>query len=284
MPLALASIITGTFLAASEGHYDWVIFSLCISTTILLQVLSNFANDYGDYQHGVDNISRQGPSRTVQSGRISPSSMKAGIVLFIVLTLISGISLIYFSLKLSDISFWIFLGIGFLAILAALTYTMGGKPYGYAGFGDLFVMIFFGFVGVMGTFYLYAGYVTWHHLLPAISMGSFATAVLNVNNIRDIKSDKNAGKMSIPVRIGYRKAVIYHWILLFTGILSACIYTIIEFQSFWQWLFVISLPFIVFTGIGVTMNSEPDKLDPYLKRTALTALLFSVVFGLGMVI
>jgi 1,4-dihydroxy-2-naphthoate octaprenyltransferase len=232
----------------------------------------------------VDTESRQGPPRTVQSGKISPTAMKRGIILIILLAFISGISLLVYSLDLNRINFWIFFLIGSLAILAALYYTMGKRPYGYTGFGDLFVMIFFGFVGVLGAYYLHAGELSWSQIFPALSMGCFATAVLNVNNIRDIESDRHAGKMSIPVRLGRKKAIMYHWILLGSGCLSGCLYTIIEYQSLWQWIFLIVIPFLFITGIGVAKNSDPEKLDPYLKYTALSALFFAIVFGLGLVI
>ena len=284
LPLALASIITGTFMAASGGHFDWIIFLLCVITTVLLQILSNFANDYGDYQHGVDNDVRKGPSRAVQSGRISPLSMKKGIIFITLLAFLSGMFLLLYSLEFKGNNFWIFLVIGITAIMASLFYTIGKKPYGYAGLGDIFVMVFFGLVGVLGTFYLYTGFINWPQTLPALSMGCFATAVLNVNNIRDIKSDKVAGKMSIPVRLGREKAIIYHWILLIFGSVCAIIYTLVEYHSGWQWIFLLAIPILLITGIGVTKNKEPEKLDPYLKHTAFSTLLFSLVFGVGLLL
>jgi len=284
LPLALASIITGSFMAASADQFDWITCSLAIVTTILLQVLSNLANDYGDYQHGADSEEREGPARTVQGGKIMPSSMKKGIMFTIVLAFLSGALLLIYALEFSAFNFWVFLALGSLAIMAALFYTMGKKPYGYAGFGDLFVMIFFGLVGVLGTFYLFTGYINWPQVLPAVGMGCFATAVLNVNNIRDIESDKAAGKMSIPVRLGRKSAIIYHWGLLFTGIFCTIAYTLSEYQSNWQWIFLLVVPVIILTGIGVTKNKEANKLDPFLKRTALTALLFAIVFGIGLIL
>ncbi|MFC2126338.1 1,4-dihydroxy-2-naphthoate polyprenyltransferase [Bacteroidota bacterium] len=284
LPLALASIITGSFMAASKGQYDWIVFGFSVITTVLLQVLSNFANDYGDYQHGADSDERKGPSRAVQSGMISPGVMKKGIIITMALAFISGIVLLLYSLEFKGTNFWVFLLIGMAAIMAALFYTMGKKPYGYAGLGDLFVLIFFGLVGVLGTFYLYTGYINWPQILPSMSMGCFATAVLNVNNIRDIKSDQIAGKMSIPVRIGRDKAIIYHWMLMVFGSVCAGIYTLVEYYSNWQWIFLLAIPFLFLTAIGVTRNSEPRKLDPYLKRTALSVLLFALMFGLGLIL
>jgi len=209
LPLALASIAMGTFLAAFEGHFNIIIFILASTTTIFLQILSNLANDFGDSTHGADNVERAGPKRSVQSGEISASAMKKAIILVSVLSLVSGIGLLLNAIHNINVIFVVFIILGIGAILAALGYTMGKKPYGYAGWGDLFVIIFFGLVGVLGTCYLYTGNFNSIDIMPALTAGLFATAVLNINNIRDIDSDRLAGKRSIPVRFGKEKAVIY---------------------------------------------------------------------------
>ena len=188
LPLALASIAMGTFLAAAEGRFNWNIFILVSLTTIFLQVLSNLANDYGDSLHGADSLHRQGPVRSVQSGTIHPDAMRNAIIVFSLLSLVSGIFLLLISLENLDVIFLIFILLGVGSIIAALGYTMGKRPYGYAGFGDLFVITFFGLVGVMGTYYLYTGYIKILNFLPALTSGLFATAVLNINNIRDANS------------------------------------------------------------------------------------------------
>ena len=271
-------------MALARNEFDWIIFSLCLITTILLQVLSNFANDYGDYQHGADSEERKGPSRAVQSGKISPISMKKGIIITMALAFVFGIVLLLYSLEFKAIRFWIYLFLGIGAIMAALYYTMGKKPYGYTGLGDLFVMVFFGLVGVSGSYYLYTGFINWPEILPAVSLGCFATMVLNVNNIRDIKSDHSAGKMSIPVRIGRKNAIIYHWVLFISGSVSVIIYTLVEYSSGWQWIFLLTVPVLFFTSLGISKNTDPQKLDPYLKYTAISVLLFALTFGLGLII
>tara|TARA_R110001599_G_scaffold84635_1_gene227831 strand:- start:6053 stop:6946 length:894 start_codon:yes stop_codon:yes gene_type:complete len=284
LPLALASIGMGAFLAASAGQFNAGVFGLCALTTILLQVLSNLANDYGDSVHGADGHKRTGPSRAVQSGVISLKAMRNAIILFSALSLLSGVGLIYLAFGWSPEVFGFFLGLGVLAILAAITYTAGYKPYGYMGLGDISVLIFFGLVGVMGSAYLYEQELKWEYLLPAISTGLFSVGVLNVNNIRDIESDKEAGKISIPVRIGRKKAVIYHWFLLATGFILGLTYVLMNYTSYWQLIIVLALPGLIKNAKAVKQYTEASKLDPFLKQMALTTLLFVVLFGVGQLI
>lgn len=282
LPLALASIGMGSFLAADVALFSSSVLLLSALTTIFLQVLSNLANDYGDSYHGADSAFREGPQRSVQAGTISSASMLRAIFLFVALSLASGILLIYLALGFNWQTFVFFLTLGILCIVAAIAYTAGKKPYGYAGLGDISVMIFFGLVGVLGTYYLHTGRFDAATILPALSSGFFATAVLNVNNIRDIKSDKLAGKKSIPVRLGKRKAVIYHWFLLVAGIFFALVYTFYQFQSYWQLLFLIIIPLLVKNGVAVYKENTAAALDPYLKQMAMTTLLFVLSFGLGL--
>ena len=283
LPLALASIFMGAFLAAADGQFSWTIFALCISTTIFLQVLSNLANDYGDSIHGADSISRVGPKRAVQSGVISMKSMRNAVIVFSFLSLVSGLTLLFIAFANDWHGILLFLALGILSILAAIGYTVGKKPYGYAGLGDLSVMIFFGLVGVLGSYYLFAKTFSVQYVFPAISCGVFAIAVLNINNIRDIDSDKLAGKFSIPVRIGRMNAVRYHWFLLFTGIMAAVIYTFAYFSSPWQLMFLLTIPFFLYNGKAV--SSKPSsQLDPFLRQMAMSTLLFVITFGCGILL
>lgn len=284
LPLALASIGMGTFLAAAKGHFDASIFALCALTTIFLQVLSNLANDYGDSVHGADGKNRVGPARAVQSGLISKSAMKKAMVLFSLLSLLAGVALIYVAFGESPKVFGVFLGFGVLAILAAITYTAGFKPYGYVGLGDLSVLIFFGFMAVMGSAYLYEPQIHWSYVWPSLSTGLFSVAVLNLNNIRDIDSDKEAGKLSIPVRLGRKGAVIYHFILLGIGLLSALTFVLINEGGIWQFIFLLVTPLLIKNALAVQRKSTAAALDPYLKQMALTTLLFVLLFGLGQLI
>jgi 1,4-dihydroxy-2-naphthoate polyprenyltransferase len=283
LPLALSSIAMGGFLASADGAFQWSIFLLCIATTICLQILSNLANDYGDSIHGADSTDRKGPSRAVQSGAVTAAQMKTAVIIFIVLSLISGISLLLVAFGMQWKAILFFLGLGVLSILAAIAYTVGKKPYGYAGLGDFSVLIFFGLVGVLGSYYLFTKTVSAIEILPALSCGAFSIAVLNINNIRDIDSDLKAGKFSIPVRIGRQKAVVYHWILLLIGITAALVYTAISFSSVWQLLFLITVPLFVENGRAVYKKPSPE-LDPYLKQMALSTLLFVILFGVGLLL
>jgi 1,4-dihydroxy-2-naphthoate octaprenyltransferase len=279
LPLALASIFMGSFLAASVGQFDWLIFFLCCLTTISLQVLSNFANDYGDTQNGADLVGRVGPQRAVQSGAITSKQMLNGIYILTVLCLIFGVLLLYFSLKYVSIqAFWGFFGLGLLSILAAYTYTAGKKPYGYAGLGDISVLIFFGLVGVLGSNYLFTKTFDWVNVLPAVSCGLFATGVLNINNIRDIESDTRAGKKTIPARLGKRKAIIYHWVILGLGMISILTFSILQGES--KFYYIVVFPLFFWNGIKVARLPNPD---PMLKQMALSTLFFVLLFGLTII-
>ncbi|HEX5171821.1 MAG TPA: 1,4-dihydroxy-2-naphthoate polyprenyltransferase, partial [Cyclobacteriaceae bacterium] len=282
-PLALSSIGMGGFLAAANDAFQLDIFALCIATTIFLQITSNLANDYGDSIHGADGEERKGPSRVVQSGLITASQMRNAVIIFVALCLVSGLSLLFVAFGLNWNAILFFLGLGVLSILAAVGYTIGRKPYGYIGLGDLSVLIFFGLVGVLGSYYLFTKSFSLYEILPALSCGFFSIAVLNINNIRDIDSDRSAGKFSIPVRIGRKNAIIYHWFLLIAGTAASFVYTFLNYKSPQQLIFLFVLPLIVKNGLAIKRKPS-EELDPYLKQMAVTTLLFVLLFGLGIVI
>ena len=287
LPLALSSILMGSFLAAGHHSFSWTIFALAVITTTCLQVLSNFANDYGDTVSGVDSVERTVATRAVHTGAITREQMTKAIILMSVISFISGSLLIYEGLKDTDSqTILAFFGLGVLAIIAAITYTVGKRPYGYMGLGDISVLIFFGWVGVLGTFYLHTHSLDWMNLLPASTCGLFAVGVLNINNIRDIESDIKTGKNSIPVRLGKAKAVIYHWFLLGGGFLCAVLYALLESSTFeWShWLFIVIIPLLLKIGMGVQKGQKPADIDPFLKVMALTTLLFVLTFGIGQLI
>ena len=282
LPLGIACVALGSFLALYKGHFDPLICFLTAFTILALQILSNFSNDYGDSIHGADNHLRVGPSRTVQTGAISKSQMKSALYITGLVCLISGLTLLY----VADLPKSVLIGfllLGILAIIASLNYTVGSKPYGYSGLGDLFVLIFFGWIGIMGSFYLQTKVFDWQILLPATSCGLFAVAVLNINNIRDIVSDTQAGKRSIPVRIGKDKAVIYHCLLLIIGFLCSLFYVKLNFEHNIQLLFLIIVPLLLINASAI-YTKQSHELDPYLKQMALTTLLFVVSFGAGLLL
>lgn len=274
----------GAFLAATDGVFRWSVFGLCALTTILLQILSNLANDYGDSVHGADSDERTGPQRAVQSGAISQQAMKKALYLFGLLSFISGIGLLLVSFETLGEAFWVFIGFGILAIAAAITYTAGWRPYGYAGLGDLSVLIFFGGMAVLGSYYLFDQQLHIDLVLPALSTGLLSVGVLNVNNIRDIDSDKKAGKFSIPVRIGRSNAIIYHYFLLFSALACALVFVLLNYREPQQYLFLLSLPLFIKNAFAVRNNTSSATLDPYLKQLALSTLLFVLLFGVGQLI
>lgn len=282
LPLALSCSVLGSLLAASHKSFSWIVFLLCALTTLFLQILSNLANDLGDYQHGTDDENRQGPERAMQSGAITERQMKNAIILFIVLSLVSGIVLLWYSFKeANNILPLLFFFIGIAAILAALKYTYGNKPYGYAGWGDLFVFLFFGLVGVFGTYFLHVQQVNWLILLPASSLGFLSAGVLNLNNIRDIENDDQKGKVTIPVRIGYRKALVYHSILIWSAVVAAFLYSILNKVNYWLFIFALVLPLLVRHQVVIKNQKKTAKFDIELRNLALTAFLFSILFGLS---
>ncbi len=284
LPLSFSCIGMGAFLAAWRDSFDGMTLALCLLTTLFLQVLSNLANDYGDSKHGADSDTRQGPSRAVQRGAISLHAMKKAIIITAILSFICGFGLIIYVFHNDLLLLFTFLGIGISSIVAAVLYTNGKKPYGYAGLGDISVFAFFGLVGVFGTYFLFTQSLDWDVILPAATCGIFSVAVLNINNIRDIQSDVEAGKKSIPVRIGRANAVLYHGLLLTSGFILALIFVIHQYQSYWQFLFFLVIPFLIKNGRAVARHQDALALDPYLKQMSLSTLIFVILFGIGLLI
>lgn len=275
----------GAFMAAVAGSFRLSVVLLCALTTLFLQILSNLANDYGDSIHGADSAHREGPKRAVQAGHITPQQMKRGMAVFTLLSLVSGLLLLWLAFGTDGIwLFLLFLALGLAAIWAAINYTAGSKPYGYAGLGDISVFLFFGLVGVLGTYFLQTQRFDAEALLPAAACGFLATAVLNVNNIRDIKSDELAGKRSLPVRLGPKRARIYHWFLLLGGFGCLLVYVLLNYHSVWQFLFLLGLPLLLINGINVWRKQKSSELDPYLKQMAITTMLLVLLFGIGQLV
>ena len=281
LPLAFSCIFMGAFTAGIDGYFDGIILIWSLVTTLFLQVLSNLANDYGDATSGVDGAQRTGPKRTVSSGLITKKEMKNALVVFSLLSFASGLYLIWlaFGDEWTKILIYLILGLG--AIAAAIKYTVGKRPYGYAGLGDLFVLLFFGLVGVAGNYFLYTNSLEPSVILPALSCGFLAVGVLNVNNIRDIESDQVSGKYSIPVRIGRRKAIYYHWFLIIASVVSMVGYCLIKELGVGAYLFLLVSPMLFFNARAVKVKRTSAGLDPYLKQLALTTLLFVLLFGFG---
>lgn len=277
LPLALSCILAGSLFAYVQGKFDGIVMLLAAVTTILLQVLSNIANDYGDGVKGTDNEHRVGPERAIQSQKISVKAMRNAIIINSILAFGSGIGLIYYALQnasLQDI--YVFVGLGILSIVAAITYTVGKKAYGYSGLGDFFVFLFFGLVGVVGVYYLHTRSLDWLIILPAGFTGFMSMAVLNMNNMRDVANDSASGKNTMVVKMGFEKAKDYHSALVILGMF--CWIAGVVFSA--QYLLLISiLPFVLFIKnlIFVRKNKEPKNLDPELKKIALGTFFTTVI-------
>lgn len=284
LPLAFSSIILGNCLAASSGGFNWLVLVLSLLTTLCYQILSNYANDYGDGVKGTDD-NRKGEKRAVASGLISAAQMKKAVFLFSILSLIFGTWLsIVATSSLSIYITILFIVLGILAVIAAITYTVGDKAYGYRGFGDVFVLLFFGYVGVVGSYYLQSNVWDWAVFLPASSVGFLAMGVLNLNNMRDIKTDEENGKRTLPVLFGLQKAKYYQGALVVLAIDCAYIFNVLQQGGNWRSLYFISIPFLIIGLFKVRKSFEPEDFEPQLKVLALSTLLFAITFGIGQVL
>ena len=283
--LSLACILMGVFLAKIfSQNVSTVSVVLTLLTALFLQILSNLANDYGDSKHGADHDGRKGPKRAVQSGKITAAQMLVGIKIFVVLSLITGIALLYSCLNVIGLNGVITLFVlGIAAIVAAIAYTNGKRPYGYMGLGDISVFIFFGLIAVCGTYYLLVGAINAFILLPAISCGLFSVGVLNLNNMRDIDSDIAAGKNSIPVRLGYEKSKVYHYVIIITALLCSLIFVMFykEMPTWTNLSFVACFPLFLKQLFTVKNTTDKIKLDPLLKQLSISTMLFVLLFGLA---
>ncbi len=282
LPLAVGSILLGNFLAYAQGKFDLSIALLATLTTLLLQILSNFANDLGDFSNGVDNADRKVALRAVQTGKISQEEMKVAVILTAAFAFLSGLVLLYLGLKDAPLEVWgTFLGLGVASIAAAIAYTVGKRPYGYMGLGDLSVFLFFGLIGTAGTYYLQTFSLNLALFLPASGCGFLSVAVLNLNNLRDIENDIKTGKNSIPVRIGKTFGFYYQKFLYLAAI--TCFYAYpfaagIKVTGVQQLLIVGIYPIIqLFRELHSGMSAA--QIDPYLKKTALRTLFLILVFG-----
>lgn len=286
LPLSVSGIILGSFYAMSQSLFNWKIVIFALSTTLGLQILSNFANDYGDGIKGTDNEDRVGPKRAIQSGVISPREMKRAIVLTSFLTMASAVLLIYFSFKEENLGFSLFfLLLGFLAVASAIRYTVGNSAYGYRGYGDVFVFIFFGLVSTMGIYFMFAktlenGYLL---LLPATAIGFLSVGVLNLNNMRDEISDKKVGKNTIVVKIGGAKAKLYHYFLVVSAMILVLLFAFLNQFHFDQYIFIAAYFPLTSHLITVYKNKDPRTLDPELKKLALSTFLLSILLSLCLI-
>lgn len=283
LPLAFASILTGSALAWWQGEFSLTVALLCFLTSGLLQVLSNLANDYGDALKGSDGSARLGPLRGIQKGTITRLQLRAGIIATAGLALLCGGILIRYACHTpGDVVSFLLLGA--LAIVAAIAYTVGKKPYGYLGLGDLSVLIFFGWLGVSGSFYLQSHSVQPLVLLPATACGLLAAAVLNINNLRDIDTDRQCGKMTLAVRLGATHARRYHLLLLGGALLCFAAFAWFGQHGWGRWLFLLAAPLLWRQGRYILQQESPVAMRPMLEKTVKAALLANVLFSLGVLL
>lgn len=276
LPLSLSGIVMGSAVAYYQGYWNWTIFALAVVTTILFQIVSNLANDLGDGLKGTDNEERVGPSRMVQSGEITPQQMKRAVILTSVLSFISAGSLIYVGAQnMSSSIIWFYGVLAILCVLAAITYTVGKRAYGYHGMGDLMVLIFFGFVSVLGVYSLYTKLFIVDMILPAATIGLLSTAVLNLNNMRDYVNDAKSGKNTLVVKMGPNMAKLYHALLILFALSSLAIFIALFKEPV---LFIAMAPAVLLLLHlrKVMQIKETKDFDPELKVVALGTFALSI--------
>ena len=282
LPLSVSGIILASCFAEYNGYFRWSIFILAILTTLSLQILSNLANDYGDGIKGTDNDDRIGPERAIQSGRISPEDMFSAIRINILISIGLAFLLIYsaFGVKHFLLTLIFFL-LGIASIVAAIRYTVGGKAYGYRGLGDVFVFIFFGLISVIGCYVLYAKTLDHVAFLPACAIGLLSTAVLNLNNMRDIKSDEKSNKITLAVKLGEHSVKVYHNVLVGLAIVLSSLFGVLYYTSPYNLIYVVAYIPLLIHLFKVNKNTNPKLLDPELKKLALTTVLLAILMGIG---
>ena len=285
LPLSLSGLLLAGFIAKYEGFYQTDIFVLSLLTTLAFQVLSNFANDYGDAVKGTDDH-RVGEQRAVASGLITQKEMKTAIAIMVVLSLVCIASLLYVSFVPFHMNYlFIFVGLGIASILAAMFYTMGKKPYGYMGLGDVFVFIFFGLVAVLGGEFLYSKFFNWWNVLPAAAMGFWSMAVLNLNNMRDVENDVKNNKITVASRLGFEKSKIYQLILMTLPFICGAVY-VVNLPGKEGKVSVLVFLILIFLANNIRREifkvKEPKEYDKFLKPVAMMALFFAILLGYGL--
>ncbi len=283
LPLGLIAIVTGSALAYWTGHFELPIALLAILTAGTLQILSNLANDYGDAVKGTDTEERLGPLRGMQKGVITPAQMKKALIINVMISCVSGIALIIVACKKPEDAIG-FLVMGLLAIVAAITYTVGKRPYGYMGLGDISVLIFFGWLSVIGTYYLQANAFNIVTLLPATACGLLSVAVLNINNMRDLENDIQAGKNTLAVRLGASGSRIYHTCVIAIAIICLIVFTLVYMHRWTAWLFLLAVPMLLLHIKRVNADLSGEAMRPLLEHMVKAALLTNILFSLGLVL
>lgn len=280
--LALSSTGLGSALAAFTGTFDWRIGVLAAWVASLLQIVCNLANDYGDFVRGADPINKVKPPSAIQTSLVTLAQVRRALPWLVGAAMGCGTLLLHVA-KLAYTGMVIFAFLGISAVVAAITYTMGSKPYGYRGWGDVAVFVFFGLVGVGGTFYLHTQQANSVWLLPAMSCGSLVVGVLNVNNIRDLSADAQAGKNTIPVRFGRKAALCYHWCLITVSVVSVLAFLLHYVHTFWPCTCLCTVPLLLRHGMMVS-HQRPAQLTEQLQGLVCIMLVFVVLLSVGLVL
>jgi len=284
LPLSVSGIIIGGCIAYYNGYFDYKIFGLAILVTLGFQILSNLANDYGDGVKGTDNENRIGPERAIQSGKITPEEMFDAIKVNIIIVIFLVFMLILSSFGTRNFLYsLLFFVLGALSIYAALKYTIGASAYGYKALGDLMVFIFFGILSVMGSYFLFARELDHVLIFPACIVGLLSTGVLNLNNMRDLKSDAESHKITVAVKFGIKRAKIYHSFLIISSLIMGIVFSILYFRSYVSLLFLIMFIPIIKHLLFVFKVKEPKLLDSQLKVLALSTFFLSILLGFGFI-
>jgi 1,4-dihydroxy-2-naphthoate octaprenyltransferase len=282
LPLSVSGIILGTCFAYYNGHFSLWILVFAILTTMSLQVLSNLANDYGDGVRGTDNEERVGPERAIQSGVITPEEMLDAIKFNIIVVIILTLSLIWAAFGSSNFLFiLLFVFLSGLSVYAALNYTMGDSPYGYRALGDVFVFVFFGLISTIGSYLLYMRVMDHVVILPAIALGLLSVGVLNLNNMRDINSDENAGKITLAVKLGLGRAKKYHYFLIIGAMSITVIFSILYYVEPYNFMYLLAFIPLIIHIRKIKLAVQPNDFDSQLKVLALSTFLFALLLGIG---
>lgn len=293
LPLSISGILLGSFIARWRlvhigENWDWRIFALAMLVTLLYQILSNFANDYGDGVRGTDRFrDKNAEKRAIASGIISVKQMKMAVISTAILAMIMTMGLLYTAFFPHYIlEFYVFIGLGILCILAAVGYTMGKKPYGYLGLGDIMVFIFFGWISVGGSYFLFTKVWSWDILLPASAIGMLSVAVLNLNNMRDLESDKLAGKNTLALRLGFKRAMIYQIVLMQLPLILVLIFLLkneLQIKGNY-YAFMVMVLFFPMTAMRrkIMKVKSPKELDPFLKQVGIITLMMAVLLAIGL--
>ena len=283
LPLSLCAILVGNALAYWQQQFDFWIMLLSIITASLLQILSNLANDYGDAVKGSDKYNIKAHTRGIQLGLITLKQLKIALIINIIFCILSGLCLLHLACN-NRYELLSFIILGLISIIAAITYTIGNKPYGYSGFGDISVLIFFGLIGVMGSYYLQTKSLTGAIMLPALGCGLLSVAVLNINNLRDIDSDRNCHKRTLVVLMGQTKARFYHLFLIMIAFILLVLFASHQLHTIWRWLFLITLPLFIYHIYAVFRFKVAKDAIPLLLQMVKLALFTNLLYCLGIIL